>query len=238
MNNPIRYIDPTGNGTESTHIDDCGNVIAQYDDRDNGVYVHKSGTTPAQIDEQRQGGKYTGGDGNYIGELGGTIDVKKIYSNLLKLHGNKAESGFDYYIDDGETYIRPNAKSIVKEWVNLVKKDGEWDLKDNNCTIFGVAWAFDHDITNGRYGKIKTMFVANGVTGNAADIGNHHAGYTGTKAGIPNYIQFLGAWTIEKLKLEVYGPLFNPLNYFIEPYNDRYVDYQYNKLGMFHARRI
>ena len=39
--NPIRFIDPTGL-LESTHTDEEGNVIAVYDDGDNGVYRHKN----------------------------------------------------------------------------------------------------------------------------------------------------------------------------------------------------
>jgi len=39
-NNPIFYIDPHGD-TKSSHTDEDGNVIAVYDDGDNGVYKHK-----------------------------------------------------------------------------------------------------------------------------------------------------------------------------------------------------
>jgi len=39
-NNPIFLIDPTGKGTESTHTDKNGKVIAVFDDGDKGVYKH------------------------------------------------------------------------------------------------------------------------------------------------------------------------------------------------------
>jgi RHS repeat-associated protein len=39
FNNPISYSDPTGN-FESTHTDKDGNVVAVYNDGDNGVYKH------------------------------------------------------------------------------------------------------------------------------------------------------------------------------------------------------
>ncbi|REC64524.1 hypothetical protein DRF59_20545 [Chryseobacterium flavum] len=44
MNNPLRYIDPDGRGTESTHTDKFGNVVAVYNDGDLGVYRHNGNT--------------------------------------------------------------------------------------------------------------------------------------------------------------------------------------------------
>lgn len=40
MNNPLKYMDPTG--MFSTHTDEDGNVVAVYDDGDLGVYKHSS----------------------------------------------------------------------------------------------------------------------------------------------------------------------------------------------------
>jgi hypothetical protein len=37
-------VDPNGEEI-SEHIDKYGNIIAHYDDGDNNVYLHKSGTT-------------------------------------------------------------------------------------------------------------------------------------------------------------------------------------------------
>ena len=39
-NNPLKYSDPSGM-LESTHTDEDGNVVAVYDDGDNGVYKHE-----------------------------------------------------------------------------------------------------------------------------------------------------------------------------------------------------
>jgi hypothetical protein len=218
----------------STHIDANGKVIAEYDDGDKGVYVHNNGTTKSQVDNQRQGGKYTGGDGNFIGELGGNIDITEIYSSILSDHSSEAESGFDYYIDNGDTYIRPNATSVLKMWVDLVKQGGDWDLKNNKSTIFGVAWAFDH---SSKKGAKKTNFIAKNIAGNAADFGNHHAGYTGTKAGIPLLMQKVGAGMVEQLKMKnLLKTLFTTTQFFTAPYGDRQRDYRYNTLGMNHAK--
>ena len=40
FNNPVNITDPNGM-FESTHTDENGNVIAVYEDGDNGVYKHK-----------------------------------------------------------------------------------------------------------------------------------------------------------------------------------------------------
>ena len=89
-NNPLRYIDPTGMAL-SEHIDEFGNMIAHYDDGDNGVYMHNNGTTKAQIDQQRIDNNNTGGTGQGIGELGGNINVTTVMDNLLALHSEEAK---------------------------------------------------------------------------------------------------------------------------------------------------
>jgi hypothetical protein len=162
------------------------------------------------------------------GELGGELDVSSIYSNILKKHGAEAEGHFG------------KDPAVLSNWVKRVKQGGDWDLKNNKKTIFGVAWAFDH---SSKGGQNKTNFVSNGMEGNAADFGNHHAGYTGTKAGIPEIMQKVGAGVIEQLKMGNYNN-FNPVNswtgpnlFFSPPYHDRQRDYEYNTLGMKHAKK-
>ncbi|MCU0318844.1 MAG: RHS repeat-associated core domain-containing protein [Flavobacteriales bacterium] len=54
FNNPISMVDPTGN-YESTHTDADCNVIAVYNDGDNGVYAHANGVTKDEIDQKRAG---------------------------------------------------------------------------------------------------------------------------------------------------------------------------------------
>ena len=58
--NPIRLIDPNGMW-DSGHIDEFGNVIAYFDDGDNSVYVHETGTTKDDVDMQRAQKQSTAG---------------------------------------------------------------------------------------------------------------------------------------------------------------------------------
>ena len=52
-NNPIFYTDPTGMIAEppSTHLDDKGNVVAVFDDGDNGVYQHGKNADGGSVTE-------------------------------------------------------------------------------------------------------------------------------------------------------------------------------------------
>ncbi len=91
-----------------------------------------------------------------IGELGKTINANKIFKNLL----NKNIS---------------YAKGILNPLTfrNLVKGHGEWDLKNNTKTIYGLANSFDK-------GKdVKTQFSFQGENYTAPDLGNYHYGATG-----------------------------------------------------------
>lgn len=83
----------------------------------------------------------------FLGELGGEINVNEIYSNLL------AEN-----MSESEGTINPFT------FRNKVKTKGEWDLKNNKKTIYGL----------GNDGK--TMFNFGGEQMEAQDIGNHHFG--------------------------------------------------------------
>jgi len=50
MNNPLKYIDPTG--LFSTHTDEDGNVVVVYDDGDLGVYRHQGSVTKEDVDSK------------------------------------------------------------------------------------------------------------------------------------------------------------------------------------------
>jgi len=220
-NNPIKYIDPTGEEF-SEHIDKFGNLIVHYDDKDNSVYLHADGTTKADIDKQIAQNNNTGGNGRKIGELGGNIDITEIMCNKLKQSVNEA------------------IKMDIIDYYYAVKQNGVWDLKNNTNTIFGVAWAVEK--------KLKTTFsFGNNESMSAADVGNYHAGYTGRAAGIPNYLLWKGAGFAETIKEFKEGStilaigrahlLLIPSFY---PSGDRLEDFKWNTKGMidYEARTI
>ncbi|HMH33658.1 MAG TPA: polymorphic toxin type 44 domain-containing protein, partial [Puia sp.] len=92
-----------------------------------------------------------------IGELGKTINANKIFKNLLA-------KNIAY------------AKGIINPitFRNLVKNKGEWDLKNNTKTIFGLAHSFD----KGK--ETQTQFSFQGKQYDTEELGNFHYGATGS----------------------------------------------------------
>ncbi|RFM27218.1 hypothetical protein DXN05_16830 [Deminuibacter soli] len=95
-----------------------------------------------------------------IGELGKTIDANKIFKNLLNSNIKEAQGSHSPFT-----------------FKNLVKNKGEWDLKNNQKTIYGLANAFD----KGK--ESKTQFAFQGSNYTAPDLGNYHYGATGKVFG-------------------------------------------------------
>jgi len=95
-----------------------------------------------------------------LGELGGKIDANFIYTNLLNQnikHAHGISNPFTLY--------------------SLVKTGGEWDLKNNENTVFGIANAKTR-----QFGK--TFFEFEGMLMEPQDIGNHHFGVVGKATGL------------------------------------------------------
>jgi RHS repeat-associated protein len=214
-NNPIKDIDPTGAGTESTHVNDLGNVISEVKDGDNSVYLHKDEKTKEDIDKKYTTGDHSAG-GSKIGDLGGNINMNGFFGNVLSVHAKIAE-GLN-----------------IGEWARKVAPGHPWDLKANSLTIFGAAWQFEQDSKHGDVNGIgnKTSFSYNGMSfRDAADVGNYHAGFTGTYAGVSYRSQWAGAGLAEQLKNHSLGAI-NPLNYAMPPHGDAPMDYFWNTKGM------
>ena len=93
---------------------------------------------------------------HFIGQLGGLIWANEIFKNLLSANTQYASK-----------ILLPN------EFRNLVKNKGDWDLKNNKGTIWGIA--NDYDFKN----KIETKFMLMDEGYTAQDLGNFHYGATG-----------------------------------------------------------
>lgn len=90
FNNPIFYTDPTGM-VPSTHVDKDGNIIAAFDDGDDGIYKHQGSKKKAaesvkesySEDNTSAGGEkigHTPEPGTYINEYGDAMTEMNVFS--------------------------------------------------------------------------------------------------------------------------------------------------------------
>jgi hypothetical protein len=124
-NNPVNYIDPHG---DTIVVNNTG-YIMRNDNTDNFVYMSNKGQNM------------------YLGELGGTININEIYTNLLGKSSSEAKS-----IWNPITFY------------DNVKTNGKWDLKNNKDYIYGLET------------ESNTNFSYQGNDMESQDVGNHHFG--------------------------------------------------------------
>ncbi|MFA5621067.1 MAG: polymorphic toxin type 44 domain-containing protein [Weeksellaceae bacterium] len=153
-NNPLTFTDPTGLAAESIHLDKYGTVLKNVDDGDDGVYVHNEAKTEADVNKTYSA-ENTSAGGDKIGEIGGVINVDGIYSNLLRKNMQEAKDIWNPFT-----------------FRDYVKTNGEWDLKNNDSTIYGL----------GNDGKTQFSFQGNLME--SQDIGNHHFGAVSLAYGL------------------------------------------------------
>jgi RHS repeat-associated protein len=219
-NKPVAKIDPSGKGTESVHVDENGKVLRNYNDGDNTVYMHKIGTTGNDIDKKYVSMEGHSAGGKKIGELGGTIDIHLIFTNVL--NNSRAEA----------------KETNALEWVNKVRLNGKWDLKNNKETIFGVAWEYDIKRDAADTKNEHTEFLYNDCDKylfDAAAVGNYHAGFTGSVIGISTRLQKMGAGFVEQTKGDVSKNLkqyVKWVKFMSRPYGDAKHDFYWNERGM------
>jgi hypothetical protein len=201
--------------SQQTVIDNTGNIISH-----NPSYTPEGGQQVSVFQHDATSASITG-----IGNLGGTIDM-----NATGLFFNKLLESAN---------IAANISGA--DWVNNVKGGGIWDLKANTNTIWGLAWAYDRAY-NGGQGLNFTKFTASNVNfADASDVGNYHAGFTGTITGVPMSLQIMGAGGVEMGKDLLGGKIGEAYDqWFTRPftYGDEKDDAQYNKMGMADAKYL
>ena len=159
-----------------------------------------------------------------IGNLGESINVDVILKNKL--------------LDSRSDQVIHGSKL---SWFFNVLPGNRWDLKANKNTIFGVAWEHDKTQKSGSHTSFSASY--NGLSlqfAHAADVGNFHAGYVGTYAGINFGAQRMFAGGGEKVK-NFWGIIIGEpqeIEHFLKnsvlsrPWGDREPDYFWNTMGM------
>jgi hypothetical protein len=173
--NPIWFGDPLGN-LESTHTDIEGNVIAVYDDKDNGVYVHGNnadGNTPTKYQIDKRHEKYgSSANGKKVGETWtplGFADFGRYQADPTDIvPGKGAKIDFKSYWASHkfETIISENP--LLGEYIFKAKTNGDYDFKTKVPQGQSVYYG---SMLNGKYAS-------------ARDAGNMAAGFVAQRSMI------------------------------------------------------
>jgi RHS repeat-associated protein len=155
-NNPISFTDP--DGMYSVHVNETGEVLQNYDDGDNTVFLHKN-KNAKDVDKKYNSKDHSAG-GTRIGELGGEIDATEILTNVLT--ENIAEAT--------DIYSPWTLKGLVndgKDWDLKLKKGTIWSLANDNKTQFnfGGVKMESQDVGNFHFGAVAKA-VLNYLPGN------------------------------------------------------------------------
>jgi len=130
------------------YIDPKGDTIIV----NNTGYITRNDKTDNLVYMQGKDGSLTS-----IGELGKKINANTIYKNLLAQNMKTAKGIWSPFT-----------------FKSLVQNKGEWDLKNNMKTIYGLA---------NHYKDGTTQFTFQGKNLEAQDLGNHHFGAVGKAYG-------------------------------------------------------
>ena len=178
MNRPTTMIDPTGMAATETEDrytftgDDAVKLFSDIQQKSRsvappGIYVNHIGEIMWNTSNNNKPNVYLLNNGQPIllGQIGGTINIDEIYTNLLEQNIAIAKGIFD-----------------PRTFRDYVTAGGIWDYKirynqeGRNNTIWGY-------VNIGT--KVSTKFSFQGKDMEAQDIGNHHFGVVGKACGFP-----------------------------------------------------
>ena len=167
LNNPINFTDPTGM-LESTHTDEDGNVLAVYDDGDNGVYKHAGkGDEAAKSVDKNYSEDNTSAGGENMGE---SLHSLSFADQSLYNETGEVQAA-DIKIDFGSTELTGKVQGILdadpslKEYAGKAGSNGDWDLKSNTSNgskLFG-KYASPRDAGNFAAGAVAQKSSLTGI---------------------------------------------------------------------------
>jgi RHS repeat-associated protein len=196
-NNPMKYTDPTGM-LESTHTDEDGNVLAVYDDGDNGVYKHSGkGDEAAKSVEKNYSVYKTSAGGKKMGESLHSLSFvdQSLYNETGEVQA--ANIKIDYGSTELTEKVRGilNADPSLKEYAGKAGTNGDWDLKSNTSKgskLFG-KYASPRDAGNFSAGAVAQKSSLAGI----AQFGYGAYNLSGNSKGITGLITgAVGALTL------------------------------------------
>jgi RHS repeat-associated protein len=187
MNNPIKYMDPTG--MFSTHTDEDGNVVAVYDDGDLGVYKHQGSRGKAAETVKRDYSEdNTGAGGERMGESLHALSFAD--QSLYNTNGTVKEARIKIDFDSSNFTDRVqeilNSDPSLFEYFKMAGGGGDWDIKAH--------------VSNGSklYGKYASP----------RDAGNFAAGAVAQNSGLAPLAQFgYGAYNLSGNNKYVMGAI-------------------------------
>ncbi len=166
INNPINFIDPDGRGTESTHTDKFGNVVAVYKDGDLGVYRHNGNTKETQQElNQNYSTENTSGGGERMGRT-------LVWNSFTQFDGSGDPAG---KINFGSYQARDWLNNFNDEISKKVETKGSFFTRMDYALHGGGGDKYDYKTQN-EGGLYAGSQISEGVYVSARDVGNFAAG--------------------------------------------------------------
>ncbi len=183
--NPVKLVDPEGMEI-STHIDQDGNVVAVFNDGDNGVYQHQRNADGSSVTEYQLSKRAA----KYGSSCGGVrIGETEYWDEFVSPEDGKAMTNYKLQIGKSfDPIIRDLHSKAMK--MNLIEiannsKSGElFDMKNNYPDVGALL--------NGKYATSRS--AGNFLAGYNAESGS----YLGFSVSFKTFQQLAGALHIEE----------------------------------------